>query len=171
MNKIILYTDDHGDIELSADIEKDTLWATLNQISDIFDVQKAAISKHLKNIFDSGELQDCSTVSKMETVQKEGGRSIRRNIEYYNLDVIIAVGYRVNSMKATKFRIWATKILREYLVKGYNLNNNQLTKSSESIEGLQEAIALLGSNKNPGPLKGKITFKLVKHMVSDDGDE
>ncbi len=142
-NKIVLFTDKNGNVELRADVEKDTLWATLNQISDIFDVQKAAISKHIKNIYSSKELSRNSTVSKMETVQEEGGRIIKREVQYYNLDTIIAVGYRVNSKKATQFRIWATKILHDYLIKGYNLNHHQLMKSESNIEGLHEAVDFL----------------------------
>ena len=119
-----------------------------------------------KEIFDSNELDQRSTIRKIRIVQNEGGRAIRRLVIFYNLDVIIAVGYRVNSKKATQFRIWATKILHEYLVNGYNLNQHQLLKSGTSIEGLHEAITFLESNKNDGPLDGKITFKLTKHLKS-----
>ena len=163
-SRIVIYKDKNGQVELHADIIEDTLWANLNQVSNIFDVQKSAVSKHLKNIYSSGELQIDSTVSKMETVQNEGGRSIKRKVEYYNLDAIIAVGYRINSKKATQFRIWATKILHDYLIKGYNLNKYQLSKSKENVEGLHEAVTFLESNNNPGELKGKITFKLTKYM-------
>ena len=87
-------------------LREETIWLSLNQIAFLFDVKKAAISKYIKNIFSSGELSEDSTVSKMETVQQEGSRKVKRKITYYNLDVIIAVGYRVNSKKATQFRIW-----------------------------------------------------------------
>ena len=132
-NQIVIYQAKNGAIELKADIQKETIWASLNQIAELFGVQKAAISKHVKNIFDTGELSRKATVSKMETVQKEGERSISRNIEMYNLDIIIAVGYRVNSKNATQFRIWATKVLREYLTKGYILNRKQIAKNYESF--------------------------------------
>ncbi len=164
-NKIILYTDNNGDVELRADIEKDTLWATQVQISRLFDVEANTITYHLMEIYESAELTEDSTTRKIRVVQKEGSRNINRLIKYYNLDAIIAVGYRVNSKKATQFRIWATKILHEYLVKGYSLNQHQLAKSNESIEGLHEAITLLESNNNQGPLEGKITFKLTKRMT------
>jgi hypothetical protein len=119
-NKLIIFEDKDKKIDIQ--LKDETLWLDLNQIAYLFDVKKAAISKHIKNIFDSGELRLDSTVSKMETVQKEGKRSIKRTITYYNLDVIIAVGYRVNSKKATQFRIWATNVLKSYLIKGYALN-------------------------------------------------
>lgn len=131
--ELIIYTNSKGGVELRADTNKDTIWATLNQITEIFDVQKAAISKHIKNIFDSEELSRVATVSKMETVQNEGNRLIKRQIEFYNLDVIIAVGYRVNSKQATQFRIWATKTLREYLVKGIVVNSDRVKNLPDKI--------------------------------------
>jgi hypothetical protein len=100
---IVIYKTKDGP-ELKVKLEKETLWLTLNQIALLFDVQKAAISKHIKNIFKSGELDPYSTVSKMETVQIEGNRRIKRQLTYFNLDIIIAVGYRVNSFRATQFR-------------------------------------------------------------------
>ena len=93
-------------------------------MGELFDVQKPAISKHLKNIYETGELKKAATVSIMETVQNEGGRDVKRDIEFYNLDAIIAVGYRVNSKKATQFRIWAIQSLKEYLIKGFVLNDD-----------------------------------------------
>ena len=95
-------------------------------MAELFGVKPPAISKHLKNIFESGELVQAATVSKMETVQTEGGREVGREVEYYNLDAVIAVGYRVNSLKATHFRIWATHTLREFIVKGFVINDAQL---------------------------------------------
>ncbi len=164
-NNIVLFTNENGEVELRADVEKDTLWATQAQIADLFEVNSQAVTKHLKNIFSEGELVKKATCSKMEQVQIEGGRKIKREIDYYNLDTIIAVGYRVNSKKATQFRIWATSILREYLIKGYNLNQRKLVQSTESVEGLHEAIAFMESNKSPGILKSKITFKVTKSAV------
>jgi hypothetical protein len=164
-NKIVLYSDKKGNVELRADVRKETIWATINQIADIFDVQKAAISKHLKNIYDSGELAKNPTVSKMETVQTEGGRAIKREMEYYNLDAIIAVGYRVNSMKATHFRIWATGILRNYLVKGFNIDRRKLAVSDEKFNDLYEAISFLESKNSEKPLKAKVIVRLSKDLM------
>ena len=110
VNELIIYQDKNKKIEVH--VKEETIWLSLNQIAFLFDVKKAAISKHIKNIFSSGELDETSTVSKMETVQQEGSRKVKRKITYYNLDVIIAVGYRVNSKKATQFRIWATQVLK-----------------------------------------------------------
>ena len=94
-------------------VRDDTLWATQKSIAKLFDVNVSAVNKHIRNIYDSGELEENRTISKMEIVQKEGSRNITRETAFYNLDVIISVGYRVNSQKATKFRIWATNVLKE----------------------------------------------------------
>ncbi len=131
--ELVIYQAKNGAIELKVDKTKETIWANLNQIAELFGVQKAAISKHVKNIYQTGELSEKATVSKMETVQKEGKREIVRNIEMYNLDMIIAVGYRVNSRNATQFRIWATKVLREFLTKGYTINRKQIGKNYEAF--------------------------------------
>ena len=125
-NKIILYQTDEGKVKVSVYFTDENFWLTQKAMGELFDVQKAAISKHLKNIYESGELQKTATVSVMETVQNEGDRSIKRNVEFYNLDAIIAVGYRVNSIKATQFRIWATQTLKEYILKGFVLNDEML---------------------------------------------
>jgi hypothetical protein len=122
---IILYHTKSGGIELHVDNSQETVWATINQIADIFNVQKSAISKHIKNIYESEELSESSTVSKMETVQKEGSRNVSRNIEYYNLDMLISVGYRVNSKVATEFRKWATQTLKQHVTKGYTINRSK----------------------------------------------
>ena len=106
-------------------------------------MQKAAISKHIKNIYETGELLEKTTVSKMETVQKEGAREVVRGIEIYNLDMIIAVGYRVNSKNATQFRIWSTKVLREFLTKGYVVNRKQIKKNYREFLKTVESIQSL----------------------------
>ena len=121
-------------------LENETVWLTQLKIAELFGVQKAAISKHIRNIYASGELIREATVSKMETVQIEGGRTVARTQEFFNLDVIIAVGYRVNSQRATQFRIWATKVLKEYLLRGYSVNVrlNQLEDSMHRNLAVQE---------------------------------
>ena len=125
-NQLIIF--ENNDKKIEVQLKEETIWLSLNQIAYLFDVKKAAISKHIKNIFESGELKAKSTVSILETVQIEGKRRVKRKITYYNLDVIIAVGYRVNSKKATQFRIWATDVLKNYLIKGYTINEKRLTK-------------------------------------------
>ncbi|MBL8029641.1 MAG: virulence protein RhuM/Fic/DOC family protein [Candidatus Doudnabacteria bacterium] len=123
--EIIIYKAVSGP-ELSLQIDGETVWMTQNQIAALFSVQKAAISKHVKNIYESAELSQKSTVSILEIVQKEGLRDVKRRVEYYNLDMVISIGYRVNSARATQFRIWATKRLKDYLLKGFAINEERL---------------------------------------------
>lgn len=125
-NRVILYTAADGKVTANVFFENDTFWLTQSAMSELFGVNIPAISKHLKNIYESKELSPESTISKMETVQMEGRRQVARQIEVYNLDAAIAVGYRVNSLKATHFRIWATNTLREFIVKGFVLNDQML---------------------------------------------
>jgi hypothetical protein len=163
-NNIVIYEDKNGNVELRADIEKDTIWATRIQIAQVFETTPQNISLHLGNIYSEGELEEVATRKKSFLVQKEGGRATKRSIDAYNLDAIIAVGYRVNSKKATQFRIWATGVLREYLKQGYALNRYKLDKSPEALEGLDDAMDLIESKKYPGKLKGKIVIKLTKTL-------
>ena len=136
---IEIYKIAKGEIVFNVDEKQETIWATQEQIAQLFDVQVPAIAKHLSNIYKSGELQMDSTFSKMEKVQIEGGRKVKRNIKLYNLDAIISVGYRVNSRKATDFRIWATKVLHHYVVDGAAINERRLkeldSKKLHEIEG------------------------------------
>lgn len=124
--EILLYNHD-GEKEFVSVLFKDeTFWLTQKAMAELFDVKTPAISKHLQNIYEEEELAPDATVSKMETVQKEGNRTVNRVLDYYNLDAIIAVGYRVNSKKATRFRQWATQTLKEYIQKGFVLNDEML---------------------------------------------
>ena len=133
MNKIAIYSDSANNIEVDISYEKNTFWLSLSQISALFERDKSVISRHIKKIFKDGELSEEATVAKNATVQSEGKRTITRQIDYYNLDVIIAVGYRVNSIKGTQFRIWATKKLNEYLVKGYAINEKRLEQKKQEV--------------------------------------
>lgn len=119
--EIILYQSDDA-TEIEVRIEDETVWLTLNQMSSLFDRDKSVISRHIRNVFDEGELDKNSTVAKIATVQFEGGKEVLRQIEYFNLDVIISVGYRVKSKRGTQFRIWASRILKDYLMRGYAVN-------------------------------------------------
>ncbi len=163
-NNIVIFEDKDGNVELRADIEKDTIWATQAQISDLFEISVPTVNEHLKNIFMTDELDEISTIRKFRIVQNESGRKVKRDTKFYNLDAIIAVGYRVNSKKATQFRIWATGVLKEYLKQGYALNHYKLERSPEAVEGLDETLALMSSPKYQGKLKGKLVFKLTKDM-------
>ncbi len=121
-SNILLYETDEGKINVDVILKDETIWLTQKSMADLFDVNVPAINKHLINIYNEGELCKDSTVSKMEIVRKEGNRNVNRELEFYNLDAIIAVGYRVNSKRATKFRIWATKILKDYMIKGFAID-------------------------------------------------
>lgn len=145
----LFYTNPNGkdSIQVIIDDENDTVWTTQKGMSEIFDVGVPAINKHLSNIYEEGELKTEATISKMEIVQQEGARNVKRTIDYYNLDAIISVGYRVNSQSATRFRIWATGILKEYLVKGFSMDDERLKQGNsffnkdyfaELLERIQE---------------------------------
>ena len=125
-DRIILYQEDDRNINVNVYYKDETYWLTQKSMAELFDVNVPTISRHLQNIFDEKELDKIATVSKNEIVQIEGDRTVKRTLEFYNLDAIIAVGYRVNSKKATKFRQWATKTLREYIIKGFALNDDML---------------------------------------------
>lgn len=112
-NNMIIYVSKTGNVKVDVNIQNEDIWMSQDVMANLYDTTKNNISIHLKNIFDEGELDKNSTVKKILTVQKEGNRDVKRNIEHYNLDAIIAVGYRINFRKATKFRIWTTKILKE----------------------------------------------------------
>ena len=133
MSEILIYKTPDNKINVEMKLVDETLWLPQNKIAELFGVTKASISRHIKNIYESQELDMASTVSKIETVQNEGGREIKRQIEYYNLDMIIAVGYRINSKQATHFRIWATNILKEYIIKGFVMNDKRLMEPNKTF--------------------------------------
>ena len=160
-DNIVIFEDKNGSIELRADIKKDTIWATQDQISSVFETTKQNIGQHLKSIFSDRELTPNSVVKDFFTTAGDGKKY---KVKFYNLDAIIAVGYRVNSKKATQFRIWATTILRNYLVEGYALNKPRLKSSPEKLVGLYKTIAFLESQSLNGKLKGKIILKLTEDM-------
>src|SRR3989339_1498404 len=127
--QVVIYQAPSGAMEVRFDAGGKTILLTQQQVGALFDVQKAAISKHVKNIFDTGELDKKSTVSILETVQTEGKRTVKRKVELYNLDLILSIGYRVNSANATRFRQWATKTLKKYIIKGYAINEKRLMEA------------------------------------------
>lgn len=134
LKKFILYTAPSGEIRVDVLLQDESVWLTQKSIAELFGVVKSTISEHLTNIFETNELDKNATVRKFRTVQSEGTREVSRDLEYYNLDTIISVGYRVNSAKATQFRIWATQTLREYIIKGFVLDDNRL-KQGQAIFG------------------------------------
>jgi prophage maintenance system killer protein len=139
-NEILIYETDSQSIEVALDTQQETLWLSLQQMADLFERDKSVVSRHLNNIYKDQELNRDATVAKNATVQQEGKRQVSRDIEYYNLDAIISVGYRVNSKKGTQFRIWATQRLKDYLVQGYALNQQRFDSNAQE---LQQAIALI----------------------------
>jgi hypothetical protein len=174
-NNIILYQTEEGKVKINVFFTDENFWMTQKVMADLFDVQKAAISKHLKNIFDSGELDKDSTVSIKETVQNEGGRNVQRNVEYYNLDAIIAVGYRVNSKKATQFRIWATQTLKEYILKGFVLNDDMLKNGKpfgkDYFDELLERIREIRASERRAYQKIADVFEQCSSDYSPNSDE
>ena len=130
--ELVKFIDGEFELEVNVSPEEETIWMTLDEIAILFDRDKSVISRHIKNIYQEKELDKMSTVAKNAIVQIEGNREITRKLMYYNLDAIIAVGYRVNSKRGTLFRIWDNQILKEYLLKGYVIYENRLTVSNEN---------------------------------------
>ena len=124
--EIVIYQTEDGLTKIDVNMQNETVWLSLEQMAELFQRDKSTISRHIKNIYVEGELDRESTVANFATVQTEGDRQVERNIEYYNLDVIISVGYRVKSLRGTQFRIWATSILKEYIIKGFAMDDDRL---------------------------------------------
>jgi prophage maintenance system killer protein len=141
--EIVIYTNAEGTIQTEVRMHEESLWLSLNQIAELFERDKSVISRHIKKIYNEAELDKSATVAKYATVQIEGGRKIERSIEFYNLDMILSVGYRVNSKRGTQFRIWANRILKEHLVQGYTINQKRLIEQQNQIARLRESIQLV----------------------------
>ncbi len=137
-NQFLLYTAPDGAVKVDVFFKDETVWLTQKALAELFGVKVPAVNKHLKNIFEAGELSREATISKMEIVRGEGDRQVAREVEFYNLDAIIAVGFRVNSYQATQFRIWATNTLREFIVKGFVLDDERL-KQGKRVFGRSTA--------------------------------
>lgn len=153
--EVVIYQDDKGQNGLEVHLQGETVWLTLNQMADLFDRDKSVISRHLRSIYSTGELDKGATIAKNATVQTEGHRKVTRNIEWYNLDAILSVGYRVNSKRGTQFRIWATNVLKQHLIQGYTTNERRLAE--KGLAEMEQTIALL-------------TTTLQRHeQLSDEG--
>jgi len=146
MSDVLIYEAEGGQTQVSVRLDAETVWLTQEQMAALFGRERSVVTKHLRNVFKDGELDASATCAKFAQVQNEGGRSVTRDIEYYNLDVIISVGYRVNSKQGVKFRQWATRTLRENLVQGYTLNSTRLAE--RGINEAQQAIELLARTLN-----------------------
>ena len=129
--QIILYQTQEGEAKIEVRLANETVWLTADQMAELFQRNKSTISRHIKNVFESGELEQNRTVAFFATVQNEGQRKVERNIAYYNLDMIISVGYRVNSHRGVQFRQWATQVLKEYMIKGFVLNDELLKNAGQ----------------------------------------
>ncbi len=160
--QILIYQTEDGQTQLEVNLEKETIWLTLNQMSDLFGRDKSVISRHLRNIFKTRELSKKATVANFATAQTEGNRHVTRQIEYFNLDAIISVGYRVNSIRGTRFRIWATNVLKEHLVQGYTLNEKRLQSQQAKVRELQKAIGLINQIANNKMLSSDEAAGLIR---------
>lgn len=138
-SSIEIYRSPEGNIELNVKLENDTVWLTQSQMAELFAVDRTSVTRHIRNIYKNQELDEKSTCAKNAQVRFEGKRQIVRDIPYYNLDMIISVGYRVNSKNATSFRRWATSILKQYIIKGYAINQKRLDNYNE----LKEVVRLM----------------------------
>lgn len=134
-----MYQPDEHSLKLEVRVDEETVWLSLNQIAQLFDRDKSVISRHLRNVYKEGELTIEATVAKNATVQIEAGREVKREIEYYNLDAILSVGYRVNSKQGTRFRIWANKVLKDFLLKGYALNS-RMNRIEDHVDSLAKKV-------------------------------
>jgi prophage maintenance system killer protein len=144
-NKIVIYQTADGQTQIDVRMENETVWLTQAQMADLFQTDRTSIVRHINNIYKSEELEREATCAKIAQVQIEGKRKVNRNIPYFNLDMIISVGYRVNSKRGTQFRIWANKVLKDYLIKGYAINNRL---SVQKYEELSQLVHLLGRTIN-----------------------
>lgn len=157
-----IYQAKNGAIELKTDANADTIWASQKDISIIFDIERSVITKHIKNIFKDGEVDKKSTCAFFAQVQKEGDREVKRDIEFYNLDIILAVGYRTNSFKAIAFRKWATSILTKHITQGYTINKNRIEKNYQAFMCAVEDIKSLAKNN----IKSDDVLELIKSFAN-----
>lgn len=143
--EIVIYQSPDGHSTVDVKLENGSVWLNQHQMAELFSTDRSSLAKHIINIYESGELQAAATRAKIAQVQKEGSRTITRNVEHYNLDLIISVGYRVNSKRGTQFRIWANEVLKKYLEKGYALNEQRLKDQLGQLDQLKNTVKLLGN--------------------------
>ena len=163
---IKIFQSDDGETEVSVRFDNETVWLTQKQMAQLFDKDSDTIGLHLKNIYTSGELEENSTTEESSVVQKEGNRNVRRKIKFYNFDAILSIGYRVNSKRGIQFRIWASKVLKEYLLKGYALDKKRLSHQNEQLKELKESVKILGSILNYKQLSNDESIGLLQ-IISD----
>ncbi len=166
LTDFLLYTAPEGEVKVEVILNNETVWLSQKQMAFLFDKDVDTISLHLKNIYKSAELDEVATTEDSSVVQIEGKRKVRRKIKLYNLDAIISVGYRVNSKRGIQFRIWANKILKDYLIKGFSINEKRLTQQNEQLKELQKSVKLLGNVINHKTLSNDESVGLLK-IISD----
>jgi len=164
--EIVIYQTPDGETSIDVMLDQDTVWLTRAQMEELFLSTRQNITTHISNIFNEGELDRATTVKETLSIQQEGKRTIQRKVDQYSLDVIISVGYRVKSNRGTQFRIWANKILKEYLVKGYSLSQKKLQETSERLEALKQAVGLITNVTAAQPLTGDEAAGLLK-VITD----
>ena len=169
--QILIYRTDDGKVKLDIRLERETLWMTQSDMAELFQCSTDNISLHLKNIYDEGELSEQATTEEFSAVRKEGSRQVRRKLTFYNLDVIISVGYRVKSVIATRFRIWATQRLKEYIVKGFTMDDERLknppVKGSAVPDYFDEMLERIRDVRTSEPLCSQ-TPRLRKRCDGED---
>ena len=163
-NQIIIYQTEDGQTQVDVRLENETVWLTQAQMVELFQTTKQNVSLHVGNVFKEGELEQKSTVKEYLTVQKEGERKVSRKVKYYNLDVIISVGYRVKSKRGTAFRIWANNVLKQYLIKGYAVNERM---RKEQIGELRQLVGMLGRTIQNQPLLSNDETNALFEVVTD----
>ncbi len=165
-SEIAIYKASDGSTEIQVKLEGDTVWLNQYQLSDLFEADRTSINRHIANIFRSEELDEDSTCAEIAQVQKEGNRQVTRNIKYYNLDLIISIGYRVNSKRGIEFRIWANKVLKDYLVKGYSINQEVLANKNKQLEELQKTLRIFRHSIQSKKLSGSESLGLL-NIIAD----
>ena len=163
-NKIVIYQSEDGKTQLNVKLEGETVWLSQSQMSELFQTDRTVINRHIKNIYKSGELDEKATCAKNAQVRLEGNRTVTRNIPYYNLDVIISVGYRVNSIRGTRFRQWANSVLKQYLIKGYAVNE-QIRK--QQIVELRQLVQVMGRTIQQQPVPVTEESNTLLNVVID----
>ncbi len=145
-SEIKIYQTDDGQTKIDVKFDNETVWLTQKQMALLFDKDSDTIGLHIKNIYQSGELEELTTTEESSVVQQEGKRKVKRKLKFYNLDAIISIGYRVNSRRGIQFRIWASKIIKEYLLKGFSLDNKRLVQQNNQLKELQTTVKILGDS-------------------------
>ena len=175
-NEIIIYTTPDGKETFEVSLKKDTVWLSQRQMAELFEKNSDTIGLHIKNIFTSKELEQESTTEKYSVVQREGNRKVKRKIKFYNLDMIISVGYRVNSKRGTQFRIWATNVLKQHLIDGYTINEKRIREDRKKLKELQKTLKIterllqnktLDSKEATGLLKVILDYQKALYLLDE----